>query len=94
MGETERRGQVGETVRLDVRDTVARGDITVGQTLEAGLGPNHLMHECAYSTIFYYSNITQDLIDARKLAFWDFFIVYLNVATDDLYQKIARKLKN
>ena len=38
------------------------------------------------------SNKTQDLINARKFVFW-IFIMYLNVATDDLYQKIAQKLK-
>ena len=36
-----------------------------------------------------YTNKTHDLISARKFTFWD---LYLNVASDDLYQKIARKL--
>ena len=34
-----------------------------------------------------------DLINARKFTFWDFFIMYLNVVSDDLYQKIAQKFK-
>ncbi len=45
VGETERGGQVGERVRVDAKDTVAREDTTAGQTLEVDLGPNHLMYE-------------------------------------------------
>ena len=56
VGETERGGQVGERVKADTRDTLAQEDITVGQTLEADLVPNHLVHECAYSTINYLVN--------------------------------------
>ena len=50
--ETEREGQVGERVRLlATRDTVARGDAAIDQTLEVGLVPNHLVCEhlsCSY----------------------------------------------
>jgi acyl dehydratase len=44
-GGTERGGQVGEKVRVDARDTVAREDTIAGQTLEVDLGPNHLVYE-------------------------------------------------
>ena len=57
VGGTERGGQIGGRgrVRVDARDTVAQEDTTVGQTLEADLGPNHLiMYEHAYSTIIKY----------------------------------------
>ena len=36
-----------------------------------------------------YANKTQNLIIARKFAILGLFIMYLNVASDDLYQKIT-----
>ena len=40
-----------------------------------------------------YANKIHDLISTKKLAFWDFFIMYRNVTSDDIYQKIAQELK-
>ena len=37
----------------------------------------------------------QDLTNTRKLVFWDFiymYTMYINVATDNLYQKFAQKV--
>ena len=47
VGETtEREGRAGERVKLDTRGMVlAREDRGVGQTLEAGLAPNHLVYD-------------------------------------------------
>ena len=36
---------------------------------------------------YYCANKIHDLISVRKFVFWDFFIMYLNVASDNLYQK-------
>ena len=47
VGETtEREGRAGERVKLDTRGMVlAREDRGIGQTLEAGLAPNHLVYD-------------------------------------------------
>ena len=55
------------------------------------------------NTMFYANNVnveycvcankTQYLINTRKFTFWSFsWRILINVATDDLYQKITQKL--
>ena len=42
--------------------------------------------------MFIYTNEKQNLDNAWKLEFWDFFVMHLNGATDDLYLNIMWKL--